>query len=99
VNLLAIPSQSLKHRTADDEDPLLLALHPLDDIVGALGQTGARRVRAGDAVELEVRAGPGEGDVVAADAMDNFEVGVLGVCRGVQVVIEVHESGGCQCVG
>jgi hypothetical protein len=75
-------NQTSKYRTANNEDPLLLTLHPFNNLIRALGEAGSGGIRARHAVELKERAGPCERHVVAAHAMDYFEVGVFGVGRG-----------------
>lgn len=49
---------NLEHTTTYDEETFLLSFGPLDDLVSPLGHDGPRRVRAGDAIELEDRRDP-----------------------------------------
>lgn len=60
-------------------------------------------MRTGYAIELEVGGCPGEGDAIAGDAVEDFEVGMLFVSCGVEVLVLVHESGTCvsglKCLG
>lgn len=72
--------ERLKYSTADYEDSLLLAFHPLDNFVCTLGKTSARGIRSGDAIKFEEGRGPCERYTITAHTMEDLEMRVL--CMG-----------------
>ena len=80
------------HCATDDEHPFFFPTRPLYDLVGALREGVPARMRTGDAVQLEERRHPRQGNRLVTDAMVHLEVGVLCVYAGVQGVVQGEES-------
>ena len=76
------------YRTTYDEDPLFLALHPLNDFVRTLGKSIPARIRPGHTVELEQRGHPGQRYRVPADAVIDLQMRVLRMHARVERVIQ-----------
>lgn len=90
--LLLSNSSSSKNTPTNDEKALLLLLDPANDLVGALRHHAPRDIGAGHAVEFKDGRDPRQAGGVAADAVQDFEVGVAGVDRGMELVVEGHEA-------
>jgi hypothetical protein len=52
--------RALEYSTTNYEDPLFLTLHPLDDLIRAMGEACTGHIWPSNAVKLEVRARPGQ---------------------------------------
>ena len=81
----------LKHPTANNKQPLLLPLGPLNHLVRPLRHGSARDVGPGHAVKLKNGRDPRQAGRVLAHGMQDLEVGVLRMHRGVELVVERHQ--------
>ena len=83
--------------TTNNEDSLLLPLHPLNDLVGALRQSISTSIRTCHAVELEHRRDPSQRGARARDTVVDFEMGVFGMNTCVKDMVDGQEPTISQC--
>lgn len=81
------PSLYLEHSSANNKNALFLPSNPLNDLVRALRDRLARRIRPSNAVKFEDGRFPCQRYGVVRDAVLHFQVGRTAVNAGVQGVV------------
>jgi hypothetical protein len=91
--LVYSPNSPSKHRTPNNKHPLLLPPDPLDNLIRALRQCRATRIRRRHGIQFEQRGTPRERNRRCIRFVVDLEGRWFIVYIGVEFVVEVEESG------